>query len=881
MSPTDILRVISSHFASFIGAIRDFSPVARLRALLSALLHLRHRAYSQTTLIVPPEASYAQAETGDAYFSTLPPSAIPTSLHVPDPAGGILGPSPNESRPASRAGSIRTVRSYQSIYGDEGMRVRARAISASQREGGRPVPPQWMSVAVASHPRSRASNSSAPRSLPNSPVCSTQSVDRLPFPSASSPTTPLSLHPPQSLYARQPDLRLDTAYMRDEVKISGALPSASSSTSRHDRITHEIDTIGVQLEPPSQPTSPSSFQLPSAIGTTVHVRFRADALQSARMPVESSNYPSVDGRASPQLPQSPSGRLLVEITPKDLLWYTRRATTEKKHRYCEILPLTTAFPHKVPNDKEPVESLGPWIPFTHPEGSLYFLHPGKRVWTNTYMYERLYHDEVEECVAYLEECGLALRDDEVALPVDCELVIDIIASGRDDDTLLWHYYYVDHSSQSIFWLRRHLLWKEIEDVRGAFSPDHIYHKVQQLYWHHIFHFPEGQRDMARHFGPSVWRKLLGSIDFDWLDGIVSPRSTSFFSPTELRQMKKMVQSAYEQSLDGDLIPEQLSAVARIQMVRAEQRFINAHGQPFARLDNTDSIYPEADGRKITWFFRGVNLLLLHAPSSFLRDLHSVSVDDIILEYAWRSYFKRLLDDWDRLVLQGAVVLTANVSFLAIPDVIHFPGQPSGTGGNSAVQPWIRPEYTWSASLSYISTLLSLGSVMSGLLLARHNRPQIEHTTDANDASKYLTRRNSYFFGLEPIAVVYSLPYALMIWGTCFFLAAILSFTFDSTDAATRGIVAAGAVVVTGLLFWSIFSGKLMLMDKLWLPIANSYAVEYLVDTTLNVSWVMVEKKRAIAGKIRSIIASMKPNTAGVMSRDAESEKSQQENEHSV
>ena len=84
---------------------------------------------------------------------------------------------------------------------------------------------------------------------------------------------------------------------------------------------------------------------------------------------------------------------------------------------------------------------------------------------------------------------------------------------------------------------------------------------------------------------------------------------------------------------------------------AEQRFINAHGQPFARLDNTDSIYPDADGHKITWFFQTINLMLLHAPFSFLTDLHAVSVDDIILEYAWRRYFRRLLDDWDRLVLQ--------------------------------------------------------------------------------------------------------------------------------------------------------------------------------------------------------------------------------------
>ena len=34
------------------------------------------------------------------------------------------------------------------------------------------------------------------------------------------------------------------------------------------------------------------------------------------------------------------------------------------------------------------------------------------------MYEKLYKDEVEECVAYLEECVQALLDDGLSLPAD-------------------------------------------------------------------------------------------------------------------------------------------------------------------------------------------------------------------------------------------------------------------------------------------------------------------------------------------------------------------------------------------------------------------------------------------------------------------------------
>ena len=54
--------------------------------------------------------------------------------------------------------------------------------------------------------------------------------------------------------------------------------------------------------------------------------------------------------------------------------------------------------------------------------------------------------------------------------------------------------------------------------------------------------------------------------------------------------------------------------------------------------------------------------------------------------------------------------------------------------------------------------------MSGLLLARHNRSQVEHATDAVEARKYLEIHRSLVFDLEPMAIIYSLPYALLLWG---------------------------------------------------------------------------------------------------------------------
>ncbi|KZV76406.1 hypothetical protein PENSPDRAFT_680079 [Peniophora sp. CONT] len=530
---------------------------------------------------------------------------------------------------------------------------------------------------------------------------------------------------------------------------------------------------------------------------------------------------------------------LFLISPKETQDYT-------------VSPLTTYFPHVVPKAKISVDSLGAWESFTHPEGSLYYCHPSKRIWTNAYIHEQHYYREVEDCVTYLEHWRQCLQEDSnVSLPDGYELVIEIDAEKDINNKLVWRYYYVDHATRSVFWLANITLWEELQSVKGNLSPDHVYHKITQFYWHHVFHFPGGRRDLSTHFNEDHWNKLLSFMDFNALDTILSPRSTSLFSDTDLMRMKNIVKRALEQSKENALLPDQLSAVARIEMVMFEHRLLHAHGQPFARLHSNDSIYPEAGGPKPTsLLFRTVNLLLLRSPLSSLKTLQNILVDDIVLENPWRKHFERLLEDWDRLVLQGTVVLAANVSFLAIPDVIHFNGNSTGVG--------VRPQFSWSASLSYISTLFAIGSVVSGLLLARHNRSQVEQATDAAEACKYLDVHRSLAFGIEPMAIIYSLPYSLLLWGTGFFLAALLSFTFDGTDVVTRSIVVASASIVIGLLLWCTLSGKLMILNKIWVPFTQTDTFEWLVDTAQlaakvspkgrrKLSFTMAYLKRAAAG----------------------------------
>jgi hypothetical protein len=127
-----------------------------------------------------------------------------------------------------------------------------------------------------------------------------------------------------------------------------------------------------------------------------------------------------------------------------------------------------------------------------------------------------------------------------------------------------------------------------------------------------------------------------------------------------------------------------------------------------------------------------------------------------------------------ILSQSTVMLTANVGFLAIPGVvISNINNPLSHASDLKV-------FTSTAQIaSSISMLASIGSTVVGLLLMRHNRcKQKEDPAGAVselyrlclDATLILLRQATYLsqsthprFGLEPIAIIFSLPWALLMW----------------------------------------------------------------------------------------------------------------------
>ena len=129
-------------------------------------------------------------------------------------------------------------------------------------------------------------------------------------------------------------------------------------------------------------------------------------------------------------------------------------------------------------------------------------------------------------------------------------------------------------------------------------------------------------------------------------------------------------------------------------------------------------------------------MLFLAPEVHLQEMEKLWTDEIIIEKVWKRFMTKLLEEWEelilwvcrcaasklefssltRLIFQSTVMLTANVGFLAIPGVVI------STINNNIQSANQLDIFVSSAQIaSSMSILASVGSIVIGLLLVRHNR----------------------------------------------------------------------------------------------------------------------------------------------------------------
>lgn len=224
------------------------------------------------------------------------------------------------------------------------------------------------------------------------------------------------------------------------------------------------------------------------------------------------------------------------------------------------------------------------------------------------------------------------------------------------------------------------------------------------------------------------------------------------------------------------------------------RFSNFYGEIGARLGTNHTVYAEDSYLEKRPLVKLFNLVMFGSPSSHVRKIDSVWVDQSVNRPRWKTFMNGLTNEWSGLAIYSTVMLAVDISFLAVP----------------AISERLSAQITL-----YISSLCSVASLVVSALLA-----QSSHQDSIDQATAFMTRMTRSLHGKENLAIIFSLPYALVIWGMVFFFLALSLAIFLSANVTTWCIVGPAWLLVIGFIGWPVWTARGpqigQLVSSLWI-----------------------------------------------------------------
>ncbi|EMD35462.1 hypothetical protein CERSUDRAFT_157231 [Gelatoporia subvermispora B] len=372
-----------------------------------------------------------------------------------------------------------------------------------------------------------------------------------------------------------------------------------------------------------------------------------------------------------------------------------------------------------------------------------------------------------------------IHDRKIQLPENHELVLEL-EHNKDGTGNYWCYYFVNHERRCLFWLDEFDISNDLSEIKGVTSAAHVKHEIEAKYWAHWEMFPYGHE-----IPKTVFTELMGIILHGNIDRMTSTTSTVTYDSDELHRMLSLVKSAKELGATDHTA----ATIGRLMCLFAHHRFLNFHGQHGARLCRDQTIYGQPNFNR-SLLMNLLSPLFFNAPSEHLRGLEQIWIDNVMVYSQWKHFIEKLKGEWTDFLLPATVLLNANVAFLAIPSV---------DPGNGA------PEIPRNAAqiTSYLSMIFSIGSMILSLLLTRQHR--LKNRDSADEVVKYLTNKTHPTLGLETLAIMYSLPYAMLMWATVSFLVAFSFECFLKGDNVSTITTAIAWFAVMSLVGWCVFT----------------------------------------------------------------------------
>ncbi|KAK7026841.1 hypothetical protein VNI00_015383 [Paramarasmius palmivorus] len=413
-----------------------------------------------------------------------------------------------------------------------------------------------------------------------------------------------------------------------------------------------------------------------------------------------------------------------------------------------------------------------WKEFLHPEGARYFMYEPKRLYTDANIYDSTILSHMS---SFIWEYDQYIHRHNVHLSPHVNVVFDLSIDSEEE--VRCKYYLVDHSTRMVFWLDTFELnestlyaWSE---VKGVTEVAHIRHVIEAQY--HCDLFPNSFSLSLSHVD-----ELRDILVHSMGDVLTSLSSTVYYTIDELRHMLVVVNNIRKNVESTTCV----SPYSRLMSAFAGQRFCHFHGQPAARLDRHRSVHYPASYNAPRTFMHILSPLMLNSPNTHYHTLGKLWVDGILHASSWNEFISDMTIEWQQSILLGTVLLNANVAFLAIQSVDEGTANPDRSPAQIA---------------SYLSIVASIGSVIIGLIMTRRNKG------DLKQASALLLHsfpKNKQ--GLEALAILYSLPNALLMWGVILFLVAFsIACLFDSS-ITVRLLVCGAWLVITLALVYCIF-----------------------------------------------------------------------------
>ncbi|KAF8260136.1 hypothetical protein EI94DRAFT_1812108 [Lactarius quietus] len=342
---------------------------------------------------------------------------------------------------------------------------------------------------------------------------------------------------------------------------------------------------------------------------------------------------------------------------------------------------------------------------------------------------------------------MIVRRDGLAIPSKSyDLVLDITQS--EDGQKLWSYYYACHETRCLFWLdpydKPHMISEVKSELFGVKSALHVKHRLESLYWNHWSLFPavfEGRR-----LDPAVIDELVGMLSHGCMDVLTSDSSTMPYDAETMQTMLALARNAKKS--EAGLVYHIAGVILSFSHTGD---FLYFHGQPNARLIKGQTAYTKLY-REETILITLLSPMLFSAPEGYLRELEKTCVDGFATQADLINLFIGLMREWERLIVASTVLLSVNIGFLAIPGVV-ISNLNSNITNTSQVVILTSPAQI----ASCMSTVVSAGSIVTGLLLIRYT------SLNQNAAGTVTYLYQNRHSGLELSSIIFSLPWALLVW----------------------------------------------------------------------------------------------------------------------